>query len=68
MIILKTIRRIFVNLPTSSTVELGISDRIFLEPVYTWINHNNVEDYIFLDVIYEGIEYKLPISDFKFMY
>lgn len=64
------IMRIFVNFPyKSELVELDNScDYIFNSPCYDWINSNNIEDHFFVDVTHEGIEYKLPISDFKFMY
>lgn len=62
--------RIFVNFPyKNELVELDNScDYIFNSPCYDWINSNNIEDHLFVDVTHEGIEYKLPISDFKFMY
>lgn len=65
---MKTIHRIFVNLPFNPLVELRVEDFIFSEPAYTWINYNKIEDYSFLDVTHDGIEYKLPTSDFKFIY
>lgn len=64
------IMRIFVNLPyENKLIELQNScDYIFNSPCYDWINSNNIEDYSFLDLTHEGIQYKLPTSDFKFMY
>ena len=67
---MKNIRRIFVNLPNNGkTIELkNDADWIFNEHCYDWIKNNNIEDFLFIDITHEGIEYKLPISDFKFMY
>ena len=65
-----TIRRIFVKFPyINNLIELNNnSNYIFNDPCYEWIIKNKIEDYIFIDVIHEGIKYKLPVSDFKFMY
>lgn len=63
------IMRIFVQIPCkSSLVELTNANTIFNEPCYDWINSHNIEDYKFLDISYGIATYKLPISDFKFMY
>ena len=64
------IMRIFVQIPyQEKLVELDNScNYIFNTPCKDWINNHNIEDYTFLDITHEGIEYKLPISDFKFMY
>lgn len=63
------IMRIFVQIPyKEKLVELEHSDTIFGQPCYDWINSHNIEDYKFLDVHYDIATYKIPISDFKFMY
>ena len=62
--------RIFVDFPTESKIielKSGI-DFIFDEDCYSWINSHNIEDYKFVDITHEGIKYKLPVTDFKFMY
>ncbi|MBR3002901.1 MAG: hypothetical protein IKF38_05020 [Clostridia bacterium] len=66
---MQKIMRIFVQIPfKSQLVELHNTDTIFNKPCYDWINTHNIEDYKFLDVAYGEAIYKLPISDFKFMY
>lgn len=66
----KEIRRIFVIFPyeTKLTELKSGLDYIFNEDCYYWINNNEIDKYKFIDIIHEGIEYKLPITDFKFMY
>ncbi len=64
------IMRIFVKFPhTDKLVELHNSNNyIFDKPCYDWVNNNKIENFLFIDVTHEGNTYKLPVSDFKFMY
>ena len=65
----KKIVQILVNIPFVGIIKLqNNSDYIFDTPCREWINNNNIEDYKFIDVIHEGIEYKLPVTDIKFIY
>lgn len=66
----KEIRRIFVMFPyeTKPTELKSGLDYIFDTDCYNWINNNEIDDYKFIDITHEGIEYKLPITDLKFMY
>ena len=66
----KRIMRIFVTFPyDSKPTELKSDvDFIFNEDCYKWINNNDISQYKFIDITHEAIEYKLPVTDFKFMY
>ena len=64
---MEIIRRIFVNLHSDGWVELHHNDYINNEQPYVWIQKNNIEDYTFVWVHYQGIAHKVHISQFQFM-
>lgn len=65
---MKTIDEIFVKIPLSKEISLKNTDYIFDKPCFEWIKTNNIEDYSFVDITVDGIEFKISTSNISFKY
>ncbi|MBQ9658925.1 MAG: hypothetical protein IJV31_09225 [Clostridia bacterium] len=65
---MENVRRIFVNIALEGWVELNNNDFINNEKPFVWIQKNNIEDYSFICVHYQGIAHKVHVSQFQFMH